>query len=124
MPTRPLKRERPLDRAGGFAKGLKAALEALARLDAARVGIVAATAARADYIRDLCTRTAPDPKIRLETYLDSQAAQILDSQVHHLVILDATVEELARQALKVLARQRLPSCKVIEIKKWSVEPPK
>ena len=115
-----VRRVRPLSREGGFAKALKTALDLLHH---PRVGIVASTQVRADFIREVCSRFVQDPEDNVRTYLDPAAADAFQGADHHLVVLDASVAQDTRAVLKILAKERVPACKVIEIKKWSVEPP-
>jgi hypothetical protein len=113
-------RMRALSREGGFTKALRAALELLHE---PRVAVVAKTQVRADFLRAVCARFVHEPETNVRTYLDGEAGQPLQETDHHLVILDASVPEDSRSVLKMLARERVPACKVIEIKKWPIEPP-
>lgn len=111
---------RPASRGGGFSKGLKAALDLLDRQP--RIAVVAKSMVRAGFIRDLCVNLTRDPET-VTTYLESPAADAFQSEEYNIVVLDASIDELTRATLKLLAKTKLASCKVIEIKKWSAEPP-
>ncbi len=108
---------RPLTRDGGFAKALKVALDGLER---PRVAVVAATQARADFIRDLCRRSGPED---VAAYVEAPALGALRQAEHQILVLDASLPEPSRANLKKIARGRTASCRVIEVRKWSAEPP-
>jgi len=110
---------RPVTRGGGFLKGLQAALAATSDPQAA---LVASSPARLDFLKELCLRAGLGSD-RMQLFVTDHAAAGLDARGYSLLILDPSVEELTRSAFKVMARAKRPSCKVMEIKKWSVEPP-
>lgn len=112
--------QRPHTPGAGFLKGLK---KALAAMGGSRIAVVAYSLPRATFIRNLCERMVDDPQ-GLQVYTWETAAQALEKDEHHLVILDPSLDDLTRSALRMVARQKLATCKVLEIKKWSVEPPK
>lgn len=86
-----------------------------------RVAIVAHTQSRADFIRQLCLEL--DPGKDVVACLEPSAEETLRKEPHELVVLDAGVPEGVRSQLHKLARERHLGCWVIEIRKWSAEPP-
>lgn len=103
---------------GGLVKALR---QALNFIDPPRIAVVAATQTRAEFIRGLCLGVEPDGDV--EMCLESGADDRLRTQPHELVVLDASLPQPIRTRLRGLAKERLTSCKVIEIHKWSSEPP-
>lgn len=110
---------RQLSREGGFSKALKVALHSLER---PRIAIVAASPARAEFVRELCLRLMSDAG-GVVALVGASAARALAQEEHHLLILDASLPAGVRADLKRAARERLATCRVIEVRKWSSEPP-
>jgi len=103
---------------GGFRKALAVAL---AQYERPKIGIVATTPARADYIRQICVNSAKDGEILM--YVEDEASDMLSKVKHEVVVLDSSLPTAMRSGLTQIAREQLKGCTVIQIRKWSVEPP-
>ena len=103
---------------GGLTKALR---QALNFIEPPRIAVVAATQTRAEFIRGLCLNVEPEGDVEL--CLETGADERIRTQPHELVVLDASVPQPIRMRLRGLAKERLSGCKVIEIHKWSSEPP-
>lgn len=110
--------EQPRAPGQGLMKALK---KVLVSLEPPRVAIVALTQGRCDFIRGLCLRVESESAVH--TLLKGAAPEPLSKGGYHLVLLDCSLTKEDRLRFKETARQASPSVNVIEIKKWSSEPP-
>src|SRR5262245_39424277 len=99
----------------------RALATALAHYDKPRIGIVAHTPSRSDYIRQICLKVLPDAEERVTMYIDDEASDALARTKHEIVVLDASLPAAMKTGLTEIARDRLKTCTVIQIRKWSKE---
>lgn len=111
--------EPTLSGGGGLARTLKTALDSF---DSPQVAIIAGTQRRGHFILDLCRRAA-GTATHFSIHTPGAAGAALRIDPHDLVILDASIDPPMREELRALAKKRVVSCKVLEIRSRSTEPP-
>jgi hypothetical protein len=113
----------PADNGNGKEGRFKRTLEGAVKLyERPRVAVVARTPERADYIYRICLATVADAGA-VDLYVDDEASDALAKTPHQIAVLDSSLAAKLRSGLARIARETLRGCTVIQIRKWSQEPP-
>jgi hypothetical protein len=94
---------------GGFGRKLKTASDLF---ESPRVAVVAASRKRAESVRKRCPRIV-ERALEVTTHTPGAAR----------VALDASVAPKEREEFRGLVKKKTPSCRVLEITRWTEEPP-